>query len=71
MNESNRHILEQLERTAHELLSHIEQLKDARGEPERETAQEHLYADAVAMRQQSHALEQHLEEQSRRVYLGG
>jgi hypothetical protein len=71
MNDQNRHILEQLERTAHELLSHIEQLKAARGETAVVDAQETLYADAVAMRQQSHALEQHLFEESQRVYLGG
>jgi hypothetical protein len=71
MNESNRHMLEQLERTAHDMLSHIEQLKAARAEPDVAHAQENLYADAVAMRTQSHALEQHLEEQSQRVYLGG
>jgi hypothetical protein len=71
MNEANQHMLEQLERTASAMLTHIEALKSARGEPALVDAQENLYADAVAMREQSQALEDHLADQSQRVYLGG
>jgi hypothetical protein len=71
MNEHNRQMIEDLERTAHELLSHINELKSAHTAPELETAQEHLYADAMAMREQSRALERHLNEDAQRVYLGG
>jgi hypothetical protein len=71
MNEANRPMLEQLQRTARDLLTHIEDLKSARGDTAVVDAQETLYADAVAMREQSQALERHLFEQSQRVYLGG
>jgi hypothetical protein len=70
MNDDNRQTIEALERTAHDLLSHINELKTAHTAPELETAHGHLYDDAQALRAQSRVLED-MVEGAQRVYQGG